>query len=210
MKPDRKLIENIFKNHKAEPIGRHRFYSVLVPFVEKDGELWLLLEKRADDIPSDPGEICFPGGRVEGDETAEECAVRETVEELGIPAGAIELTGEGNTLYGYANYTIYSRIGFIGCEALRSINPSSAEVGEVFLLPLSYFMENEPEVYTEPIDFRPKEFPYERVDIPEDYKWRRGKWEIPVYETEGRIVWGLTARIIRSTVEMIRESLCGF
>lgn len=204
MKPDRKLIENIFKNHKAEPIGRHRFYSVLVPFVEKDGELWLLLEKRADDIPSDPGEICFPGGRVEGDETAEECAVRETVEELGIPAEAIELTGEGNTLYGYANYTIYSRIGFIDYETFEKIRPNSAEVGEVFLLPLSYFMENEPEVYTEPIDFRPKKFPYERVDIPEDYKWRAGKWEIPVYETEGRIVWGLTARIIRSTVEMLR------
>ena len=204
MKPDRKLIENIFKNHKAEPIGRHRFYSVLVPFVEKDGELWLLLEKRADDIPSDPGEICFPGGRVEGDETAEECAVRETVEELGIPAEAIEITGEGNTLYGYANYTIYSRIGFIDYETFEKIRPNSAEVGEVFLLPLSYFMENEPEVYTEPIDFRPKKFPYERVDIPEDYKWRTGKWEIPVYETEGRIVWGLTARIIRSTVEMLR------
>ena len=204
MKPDRKLIENIFKNHKAEPIGRHRFYSVLVPFVEKDGELWLLLEKRADDIPSDPGEICFPGGRVEGDETAEECAVRETVEELGIPAEAIELTGEGNTLYGYANYTIYSRIGFIDYETFEKIRPNSAEVGEVFLLPLSYFMENEPEVYTEPIDFRPKKFPYERVDIPEDYKWRAGKWEIPVYETEGRIVWGLTARIIRSTVETLR------
>ena len=204
MKPDRKLIENTFKNHKAEPIGWHRFYSVLVPFVEKDGELWLLLEKRADDIPSDPGEICFPGGRVEGDETAEECAVRETVEELGIPVEAIELTGEGNTLYGYANYTIYSRIGFIDYETFEKIRPNSAEVGEVFLLPLSYFMENEPEVYTEPVDFRPKEFPYERVDIPEDYKWRTGKWEIPVYETEGRIVWGLTARIIRSTVETLR------
>ena len=204
MKPDRKLIENTFKNHKAEPIGRHRFYSVLVPFVEKDGELGLLLEKRADDIPSDPGEICFPGGRVEGDETAEECAVRETVEELGIPVEAIELTGEGNTLYGYANYTIYSRIGFIDYETFEKIRPNSAEVGEVFLLPLSYFMENEPEVYTEPVDFRPKEFPYERVDIPEDYKWRTGKWEIPVYETEGRIVWGLTARIIKSTVETLR------
>ena len=204
MKPDRKLIENIFKNHKAEPIGRHRFYSVLVPFVEKDGELWLLLEKRADDIPSDPGEICFPGGRVEGDETAEECAVRETVEELGIPAEAIELTGEGNTLYGYANYTIYSRIGFIDYETFEKIRPNSAEVGEVFLLPLSYFMENEPEIYTEPVDFHPTVFPYERVSIPPDYKWRTGKWEIPVYETEGRIVWGLTARIIRSTVETLR------
>ena len=210
MKPDRKLIENIFKNHKAEPIGRHRFYSVLVPFVEKDGELWLLLEKRADDIPSDPGEICFPGGRVEGDETAEECAVRETVEELGIPAEAIELTGEGNTLYGYANYTIYSRIGFIDYETFEKIRPNSAEVGEVFLLPLSYFMENEPEIYTEPVDFHPTVFPYERVSIPPDYKWRTGKWEIPVYETEGRIVWGLTARIIRSTVGTIRKSLCGF
>ena len=204
MKPDRKLIEDVFKDHEAQPVGRHRFYSVLVPFVEKDGELYVMFEKRSDDIPADPGEICFPGGRMEGEETAEECAVRETVEELGIPAGEIEIVGAGNTLYGYANYTIYSRIGFVGWDAYKAARPNAAEVGEVFLLPLSYFMENEPEVYTESIDFRPKEFPYERVDIPEDYKWRRGKWEIPVYETEGRIVWGLTARIMRSTVETLR------
>ncbi len=205
MKPDRKFIEDIFRNHKAEPVGKHRFYSVLVPFVEKDGELYLMFEKRADDIPSDPGEICFPGGRMEGEETADECAVRETVEELGISSGDIEITGEGNTLYGYANYTIYSRIGFVSYEAFESVRPNSAEVGEVFLLPFSYFQENAPEVYTEPVDFRPKNFPYERVDIPDDYKWRKGTWEIPVYETEGRIVWGLTARIIESTVRTVSE-----
>lgn len=205
MKVDRKLVEDVFRDHKAQPIGRHRFYCVLVPFVEREGELYLMLEKRSEDIPADPGEICFPGGRMEEGETPDQCAVRETCEELGISPDDIELTGEGNTLYGYANYTIYSRIGFVSYEAFERTEPNSAEVGEVFLLPVSYFMENAPEEYTEPIDFRPKSFPYERVNIPDDYKWRHGRWEIPVYETEGRLVWGLTARIIKSTVETIRD-----
>lgn len=60
-------------------------YSVLVPLVEGEGGLSLLYEVRAGSLRRQPGEVCFPGGRLEGAESPEECALRETWEELGIP-----------------------------------------------------------------------------------------------------------------------------
>ena len=63
-------------------------YSVLVPLVEGEGGLSLLYEVRAGSLRRQPGEVCFPGGRLEGAESPEECALRETWEELGIPARA--------------------------------------------------------------------------------------------------------------------------
>ena len=60
-------------------------YSVLVPLVEREGGLSLLYEVRAGSLRRQPGEVCFPGGRLEGAESPEECALRETWEELGIP-----------------------------------------------------------------------------------------------------------------------------
>ena len=61
-------------------------YAVLVPLVERDGEVYVLYEVRAATMRRQPGEVCFPGGHIEGDESPENCAVRETWEELGIPA----------------------------------------------------------------------------------------------------------------------------
>ena len=58
-------IRAIYRDWDARPIGKHRFFSVLVPFVEKDGRVHLLFEVRAKNMQSQPGEVCFPGGHVE-------------------------------------------------------------------------------------------------------------------------------------------------
>lgn len=58
-------IRNVYRGRQPQPIGRHRFFSVLVPVVEKDGQPHLLFEVRARAMESQPGEICFPGGNVE-------------------------------------------------------------------------------------------------------------------------------------------------
>ena len=84
-------------------------YAILVPLVERDGELFLLFETRARTLVGhQPNEVCFPGGRVEPGETPRETALRETMEELLLPEDQIrviaplfKLTGPGGTLEEY-------------------------------------------------------------------------------------------------------------
>ena len=65
-------------------------FAVLVPLVETERGLCLLYEVRSHTLRRQPGEICFPGGELEGDESVVVCALRETQEELGIPTVGIE------------------------------------------------------------------------------------------------------------------------
>ena len=68
-------------------------YAVLVPLVESEQGWQVLYEVRAAKLHRQPGEVCFPGGRLEGAESPEECALRETWEELGIPVQESVRTG---------------------------------------------------------------------------------------------------------------------
>lgn len=203
-------IRRIYERHEPAPIGKYRFFSVLIPFVEKDGELCLLYEVRARDMESDPGEICFPGGHVEPGEELLAAALRETEEEIGIPADRIEILGQGDVLYGYANYSLYTFIGVIQYRDFLKATIQEEEVDEIFLMPVSHldfsraqhFRER---VYAEVTD----DFPYDEVGIDEDYNWRTGQWIVPVLTVDGRVIWGLTARISEGVVKLLREHHIG-
>ena len=69
--------------------------AVLLVLYDRGGEAHLLLTKRSDSVPSHPGQISLPGGVVEpGDGSAAAAALRETEEEIGVPAAALRLVGE--------------------------------------------------------------------------------------------------------------------
>ena len=68
-------------------------YAVLVPLVESEQGWQVLYEVRAAKLHRQPGEVCFPGGKMEGTESPESCALRETWEELSIPQDHIHLLG---------------------------------------------------------------------------------------------------------------------
>ncbi len=204
-------IENIFKDRNAGAEEFFKFFSVLVPVVEKDGKLCLLYEVRAKHMARQPGEICFPGGELEEGETTKECALRETWEEIGIPAEKIRVINQLDTIYTYSNFAMYCYLGIIEENALDDMKLNSDEVEKVFLVELDWLMENEPEVYWTDINPAPPEnFPYYQVTGGEPYNWRKGRAPVPVYaEKEGNVLWGLTARITKRFTDIIRESRQG-
>lgn len=184
-----------------------RAYAVLVPLVEREGELCLLYEVRASTLRRQPGEVCFPGGRMEGGETPEECALRETWEELAIPGRCVKLLGRLDFIAHRANFIMWPVLGVVDSAALERMVPNPAEVEEVFFVPLAHLLETEPVVYEYELIPTPAEnFPYEMIGIPKDYRWQHGSENVPVYPWQGRAIWGLTGRITRNLVQICKAS----
>lgn len=197
-------FEKTFQDREPKSLGFYQYYSVLVPLVEKDGELHILYEVRAESLKRQPGEICFPGGRVEGEESAEECAVRETSEELNIRPEDIKIIAQMDFLHTYSNFTLYSLLGTIDYDVFAGILVNPDEVKEVFLVPVSFFAENEPEIYY--FDVLPNigpDFPYEKINVTNGYNWRKGKSTVPIYRYEDRVIWGMTARITEHLINLV-------
>ena len=179
-------------------LGARHSYAVLCPLVERPEGLHLLLEVRAATLRRQPGEVCFPGGRREAGESAVACALRETEEELSIPAREVEVLGTPDFICNPRGFLMQPVLGLVSPAGLAAMRPSPAEVAEVFTVPLEFFRQTEPEMYR--YDLLPvpsRDFPYEAVGIPEDYPWSRGSVEVPVWFFEGHAVWGMTARLIR-------------
>ena len=183
-----------FSGHTPTLLNHRGRSAVLVPLVESDGELCLLYEVRSATV-SQPGEVCFPGGRMEQGETPTECALRETYEELGIAAQDIDILGELDFLYIRGDRLLYPILGKINSGALAQMTPDPNEVSETFLVPLSWLRDNPPTFYRHRQEADMPEFPYEAVGISSDYPWSRHFAEIPIYHGLPHHLWGMTARI---------------
>lgn len=197
-------IERAFRGREPGTIGDYSCYSVLVPLVKKDGGLNLLFELRSAGLKRQPGEVCFPGGKIEAGEDAEGCAVRETAEELGIGRGGIRVISQLDALHTYSNFTLYSFLGEIDYEILQNAKINPDEVASVFYVPLAEFAENEPFTYKmEILPVIGEDFPYEMINFSEGYNWRKGSSEVPIYRFGDKIIWGLTARIVHNFVKVL-------
>lgn len=198
-------VENIFEGRTPGAAGKHSYFSVLVPLVEKEDGLHLLFELRAAHMKRQPGEVCFPGGKVEPGESFQECAVRETVEELGIREDDIRIINQMDVMHTYSNFTLFPYLGVIKAEALERLDCNPDEVDEIFTVPVDHLLNNEPFLYKMQIMPQIKEdFPYERIRFPKTYKWRVGSNDIPIYEYENRIIWGLTGRVTMNLMQVLK------
>ena len=178
-------------------MGARQNYAVLCPFVEVEGEVHLLFEVRAKGLRQE-GEVCFPGGRVEEGESFERCALRETEEELGIPPSEIAVFGESDFQASQEKMLLRSFLGEVSPAGLARLRPAAAEVAEVFTVPLRFFRETDPEVYTYDLMAQlPEDFPYEAVGAKREGPWQGGRVSVPVWYYEGHVIWGLTGRIVR-------------
>jgi len=193
-----------FGGRAPGPAGAHFRCAVLCPLVERDGAWELLFEVRASALRRQPGEICFPGGRMEPGEDAVACALRETEEELQIPRGCVEVLGPLDFLFQPSGVFIQPVLGRIPPEGFSALVPSADEVAEVFTVPVSFFAETPPALYHYDLLPEPQpDFPYADIGFPGGYAWRGGRSEVPVWHWGGRVIWGLTGRILQNLLELL-------
>ena len=180
--------------------------AVVLPLVPVGDGLGLLFEVRSAQLAWQPGEICFPGGRIEAsDASPRHAAVREAGEELGLPPDCLEIIGTLDYLVSPIGVIIYPFAGYIAEPA--KIKANSGEVAELFTVPLAFFLNNEPQTAEMEIATRPLSgFPLELMPpgYPEGWR-RRATYPVFFYKYDKYVIWGLSARILYNFIEVCRE-----
>jgi 8-oxo-dGTP pyrophosphatase MutT (NUDIX family) len=162
-----------------------------------------LFEKRSNKLRRQPGEICFPGGKLEPNESLMDCAIRETVEELKLQKEQITIIGIGDIYISPFNLMLHPFVGEI--KDYRDTF-STDEVDDIIKVPLDYFLDHQPEIFVSKLINEPAEdFPYELIPGGAAYPWAKGNHEVMFYRYNDLTIWGMTAQIIHSVIKLIVE-----
>ncbi len=195
------------QGRRAGILDEDTFYktAVLLPLVDYQGQTCILFEVRSNQLKQQPGEICFPGGRMEdSDPYPGEAAVRETCEELNLSRDCIDLIAPLDILVSPFNVLVYPFVGFI--KSSGHIIPNYSEVEEIFYVPLDFFLENEPIYKMLGLKFEvPSDYPFELIPQGKDYPFRSGYYPQHFYLWQDYTIWGLTARILNHFVQLVKR-----
>ena len=158
--------------------------AVLVPLVTRERGSSVLLTKRTDHLHHHPGQISFPGGRVEAADTSPiDTALRETQEEIGLDRRHVELIG---TLPDYLTGTGFRVTPVVGLVTPPfELTLDAFEVAEAFEVPLSHFLD--------PAN-------HEQHSIVHEGRLR----QFHAMPYQGYFIWGATAGIIMSLYRVLR------
>ncbi len=202
-------IAGAFTGRKGKPFDINRYYAVLVPLIEIGNVPSLLYQVRADNLGRQPGEVSFPGGMIEEGENSKEAAIRETVEEMGIARGNIEVIGELDYILDSRNDLVYPILGKINNIDFQDIKFSREEVSEVFAVPIEFLIKNRPETHEMSYNVNQEgSFPFSRIKNGKTYRTRSICYPVYFYDYDGHIIWGLTAKITRNFIkELIGKGL---
>lgn len=177
----------------AERLQRNA--AILLPLVEVNGKDALLFEVRSKRLEMQPGEICFPGGRIESGETPETAALRELWEELRVPSRQVTLLGPMDKMVHFSG-TVYPQVGRVAAEAMDALYPNPDEVEEVFTVPLRYFLTQPREHYT--YYMTPDNLQELPAPLAEYVRHYKQTFVTPVWFYEGHTIWGMTARAVEA------------
>ena len=180
--------------------------AVLIPFVQVDGEWHVLFEVRSFTLRKQPGDISFPGGQIDStDSTPLEAALRETHEELGVDPKSIDIVGALSPYIASPSFVIYP---FVATIDINQINYNTDEVEEVLTVPLTWLLNYEPYMHLVSVQPVPSaDFPFEKIANGMQYQWRVRSMEEWFFDYEKYTIWGLTARILKHFIEIIKENI---
>lgn len=170
---------------QVDPGTPPREAAVLVPLFVKERALHVLFTVRTDEVPHHKGQISFPGGgREPRDQTLWHTALRETEEEIGVPAAAVRLLGALPRVVTVTNFDVSPFAGAIPYPV--ELKPHEREVASILEVPLAALMR------------------------PECQETRTVTWkgrEVPtrVFHHEGHAIWGVTAYILDELLLALRD-----
>lgn len=158
--------------------------AVLVPLVSRGEGLTLLLTKRTDHLFHHPGQVSFPGGRMEAHDAGPvETALRETEEEIGLDRRRVEIAGFMDLYRTVSSrFVITPVVGFI--EPPFTLNPDPFEVAEVFEAPLEHLLD-----------------PRNHERRSEIFKGRQREFYVVLYKDYD--IWGATAAMLVNLSEKL-------
>lgn len=161
--------------------------AVLVPLVVRASAPAVLLTKRAEHLHHHPGQISFPGGRVEAqDETPVDTALRETEEEIGLDRRHVELLGALPDYYTGTGFRVTPVVGLV--HPPFELQLDAFEVAEAFEVPLTHFLD-------------PRN--HQEHSILHEGRMRR----FHAMPWHGYFIWGATAGILMSLYRLLSDEV---
>ena len=196
-------ITDILKTTK-HPKQINNKAAVLIPIVKVDNQLHLLFQIRSHKLKWQPGDICFPGGKVEiEDINPEQTAKRETCEELGLSINEITILGQLPKFIATLGMIIYPFVGKI--DSIDDLKLNFDEVESIFTVPLEWFKNNQPVHATMQVGHKPdNDFPYNLLPNRSKDWQKRSEHLVYFYHYNNYIIWGLTAQIIKQFINIIQ------
>jgi len=160
--------------------------AVLMPLYQEDGDWKLLFTRRTESVDVHAGQVSFPGGQIEvSDETAVAAALREAQEEIGLDPADVELLGQLNPLFTVTQFLVTPVIGVIPWPYPLSSNPK--EVARTFGVPIKWLADPNNREIRE----RAPLIPGRNLKV---YYFKK---------YEGETIWGVTARITVTFLQML-------
>lgn len=175
-----------FVGQKFPDQSQARRSSVLILLHHRADSVFFPLIQRPVYNGAHSGQIGLPGGKSEPhDQSAEDTALRETREELGIDASAVEILGKLTQIYiPVSNFIVEPFVGWWHSPA--EFNPDAKEVAQILQFPLPYLVQPEAK----------GEFTYQINDI---------AITAPCYFLDDKKIWGATAMILSELKEILLQ-----
>jgi 8-oxo-dGTP pyrophosphatase MutT (NUDIX family) len=161
--------------------------AVLLPLFYKQGQYYLLLTKRTQEVKNHKSQISFPGGAYqEGDETLVNTALRESAEEIGLKSGDIEVLGElDDFVTQVSGYIISPFVAIIPWPYQFRVNRQ--EIEEVIEVPISVLLDMG--------HLHPETRVIDGEEVTSFF-----------YPYQGKVIWGATARILHQFLVVFTQA----
>lgn len=156
--------------------------AVLIALVRRGGAYSVLYTERAGSLRNHSGQIAFPGGKIDPDDTgAADAALREAFEEVGLKRGDARVVGFMPHYFTGTNYLITPVVAVVHPDAPFVANPG--EVEAIFEVPLETLARLET---------------YRTLHLKRQGR-EHTSWQI---DYEGRLIWGITANLTRQFYDL--------